>query len=289
MHKEFYSDQDIPVFIEGQIIHTLNFISAPQRETIPLHSHGSGCYEIHYVAQGRGRAVFSGQACELAAGTLYITGPYVEHAQVYSVQDPVWEYCLYLKLDKGKTFSQLAGLFEQTTFWSGRRQFWAEDILKALFRELERKDTGYKIQAEAYMKLLLISLIRKYKQNHPDKRASTPPSISSRASLIIEESFLYGYQTLTLETLSERLGLSQRQTERLLLGHYGKNFQQKKKEERMAASVIFLTDTTKSITEISHLLGYSTMEHFSAAFRTWYGISPLQYRKQKINPSQDTV
>ena len=64
MHKEFYSDQDIPVFIEGQIIHTLNFISAPQRETIPLHSHGSGCYEIHYVAQGRGRAVFSGQACE---------------------------------------------------------------------------------------------------------------------------------------------------------------------------------------------------------------------------------
>lgn len=180
MHKEFYSDQDIPVFIEGQIIHTLNFISAPQRETIPLHSHGSGCYEIHYVAQGRGRAVFSGQACELAAGTLYITGPYVEHAQVYSVQDPVWEYCLYLKLDKGKTFSQLAGLFEQTTFWSGRRQFWAEDILKALFRELERKDTGYKIQAEAYMKLLLISLIRKYKQNHPDKRASTPPSISSR-------------------------------------------------------------------------------------------------------------
>lgn len=114
------------------------------------------------------------------------------------------------KLDKGKTFSQLAGLFEQTTFWSGRRQFWAEDILKALFRELERKDTGYKIQAEAYMKLLLISLIRKYKQNHPDKRASTPPSISSRASLIIEESFLYGYQTLTLETLSERLGLSQR-------------------------------------------------------------------------------
>lgn len=138
MHKEFYFDQDIPIFIEGQIIHTLNFISAPQRETIPLHSHGSGCYEIHYVAQGRGRAVFSGQAFELAAGTLYITGPYVEHAHVYSVQDPVWEYCLYLKLEKGKTFSQLAGLFEQTTFWAGSRQLWAEDILKALFRELER-------------------------------------------------------------------------------------------------------------------------------------------------------
>ena len=49
---------------------------------------------------------------------------------------------------------------------------------------------------------------------------------------LIEESFLYGYRDLTLEELSSHLGLSPRQTERLLRSQYGKTFRQKKKRSK---------------------------------------------------------
>ena len=54
---------------------------------------------------------------------------------------------------------------------------------------------------------------------------------------------------------------------------------QKKAEARMSAAAILLTDTGKSITAIAEELGYSSIEHFSSAFKHYYHISPRQYRK----------
>lgn len=288
VNKEFYMNQDISFSIEERKFHTLNFIRACQRATIPHHSHGNGCYEIHYVVQGRGEAEISGKVWALEPGTLYVTGPHIEHAQRTSEKLPVWEYCIYLKLEESTSLDSLTCLFENIAFWIGYEQYQTEYILQELFSELENRDTGYKVQAETYLKQLLILLIRQYKQKLPSKSERVTEGIASRDSLIIEESFLYDYQTLTLDGLSRRLGLSQRQTERLLQKQFGKNFQKKKQEARMAAAAAFLTDTKESITEISQRLGYSTMEHFSSTFRSWFGMSPTQYRKQKMDDGIDT-
>ena len=99
-------------------------------------------------------------------------------------------------------------------------------------------------------------------------------------SIIIDEYFLYEYQSLSLDTLANKLRLSTRQTQRLLMDYYGKTFQQKKTEARMSVAAILLSDHTRSITSIAEDLGYSSIEHFSSAFRGFYHISPREYRKQ---------
>ena len=38
-----------------------------------------------------------------------------------------------------------------------------------------------------------------------------------------------------------------------------------------------------SIAEIANNCGYSTLEHFSYAFKKYFNISPLKYKKQKLN------
>ena len=96
---------------------------------------------------------------------------------------------------------------------------------------------------------------------------------------LIEESFLYGYRDLTLEELSSHLGLSPRQTERLLRSQYGKTFRQKKNEAKMSAACLLLEEGKHSITDISLSLGYSSVEHFSAAFRRYFGMSPRDWKK----------
>ena len=48
----------------------------------------------------------------------------------------------------------------------------------------------------------------------------------------------------------------------------------------MSAAAILLTDKSKNITSIAEELGYSSPEHFSSAFRGYYGTSPREYRKR---------
>ena len=42
----------------------------------------------------------------------------------------------------------------------------------------------------------------------------------------------------------------------------------------------YLEHSKKSIEEISLLVGYKTVDHFSRAFRQHYGMPPSQYRKE---------
>jgi AraC-like DNA-binding protein len=91
---------------------------------------------------------------------------------------------------------------------------------------------------------------------------------------------LYEYNTLTLEILSSRLGLSRRQTERLLKDQYGKTFQQKRTEARMSAATVLLRSSSQSISDISDQLGYSSVEHFSNAFRKYWDMGPRDFRSK---------
>ena len=43
-------------------------------------------------------------------------------------------------------------------------------------------------------------------------------------------------------------------------------------------AAVLLVETAASVTEIAMELGYSSAEHFSGAFRRFYGLSPRAYR-----------
>ena len=70
------------------------------------------------------------------------------------------------------------------------------------------------------------------------------------------------------------------QTQRILQQNFGKTFSQKLMEARMAAATQFLANTDLSVTAISERLGFSSIEHFSSAFRREMGLSPRRYRQR---------
>ena len=156
-----------------------------------------------------------------------------------------------------------------------------------IFEELQSRRTGCIFQVEALLRQLLVSLVRNYEdyENHEKNgrpKAAGLSAASDKTAFIIEEYFLYEYRDLSLEDLAARLGLGTRQTERLLQRQYGKTFLQKKAEARMSAAAILLSDPSRSITSVAEDLGYSSIEHFSSAFKNYYRISPRQYRKEGV-------
>lgn len=281
-----YRDLDISFMIGNTNFHALNFVYEQFRRTIPSHAHGNGSYEIHYIPEGYGRALIDGRCYEIVPGTLYVTGPHIEHAQTPIPEHPMCEYCIYLKTARRRSASgrasgenDLTKIFAETPFWFGQDSQMAGETILAVFAELKDRHTGWELQTEALLRQLFVKLVRSY-----EKAVSNDVPVRSRptdkASVIIEEYFLYQYRSLSLEDLAKRLGLSIRQTERLLQKQYGKTFLQKKTEARMSAAAMLLSNTECSITSVAGELGYSSIEHFSAAFHSYYGKSPRQYRKE---------
>lgn len=56
--------------------------------------------------------------------------------------------------------------------------------------------------------------------------------LNDRRFVLIEQAFLYT-PDLTLSELAEKIGVCERQTQRLLKKYYGKTFREKKKESKI--------------------------------------------------------
>ena len=272
---------DQPFFLEDASIYTMNILLASIESPLPAHSHGSGCYEIHYIPAGYGTLQVHGRTYSLSPGTLYVTGPHVEHAQLPLYPDPMQEYCIYFRIVRShKNPSPVLDAFCRRDFWLGGDDSGIYALLCRMFEELRESRMGYVLQVQLLLSQLILLLARSYEQ--PDALASPPAGRipSNKNTLILEECFLYEYSTLTLPNLANRLNLSQRQTQRLLKDYYGQTFQQKKKRAQLSAAVTLLQEDTLSITEIADRLGFSSPEHFANTFKKIFGISPSTYRKQ---------
>ena len=274
---------DICFSIDSIQIHVLSIIFERLTRILPSHSHGSGCYEIHFIPFGYGKLTANGQDFDLSPNTLYITGPHIEHTQASILSNPMQEYCIYLKIhhtSKRLPSSAIMDIFTSTPFWIGKDTQDVHALLKQLFYELEHRYTGYQNQITMLLSQLLIHIVRNYEYQPIPHDFPSRHNPAESTSVIIEEYFLYEYQSLSLSALAEKLNLSTRQTQRLLVAYYGKTFQQKKAEARMSAAAVFLADKSKSITSVAEDLGYSSIEHFSSSFKSYYHMTPREYRKQ---------
>lgn len=279
--RTIYSDLNLQFSVDNVSIQLLSIMFERFLRTIPSHSHGSGCYEIHYIPFGYGKLKVQGNYYDIIPNTLYVTGPHVEHAQTPIPDDPMQEYCIYIKINKSVRAKAPALLksFMAEPFWFGQDSQELHVLIKHLFWELENQRTGYQEQIKTLLSQIFIGIIRNYEQRKKPAHGRLQNAQVDNKSMIIEEYFLYEYKSLSLDELAGRLFLSPRQTQRLLLEYYGKTFQEKKAQARMSAAAILLGDKTNSISAISEALGYSSPEQFSTAFKKFYGMSPRDYRK----------
>jgi len=161
---------------------------------IPLHCHADNCYEVHYIAAGRGTVYVQNKPYALCPGSLFVTGPNLEHAQSPDRNDPMEEYCLFIKCDRQRGDKRMTSCydeFEQTSFWIGTdtQGFWP--VLQNLLRETIQKRTGYQEACEAIFKQMLILLVRNYQNAHAPAQLPTPHITKAEQQyLLIDELFL---------------------------------------------------------------------------------------------------
>ena len=275
--------------IENYLVTILKFSYEQLPKNMPMHAHSSNSYEIHYIPKGHGTLISENKSYDLHPGILCTTGPFVEHAQFIDRRDPVYEYCIYMKIEKvvsskvgkisKKKIKNALDLFLKYPFWYGEDNAGIETVLEKIRDEFEEPGYAVPVLLEALFTQFIVCILRNYDNVSMEFIKSDPIPVA-KTYILIEDSFLYEYATITMKELSKRLGLSIRQTSRVLSDYYGKNFIQMRTEARMAAAVAFLREGNFSISEISNRLGYSCVNHFHAAFKNFYHETIGNYKKK---------
>lgn len=87
-------------------------------------------------------------------------------------------------------------------------------------------------------------------------------------------------EAISVKTIAEALSISESYVSRIFSNTLGCSFPQYIHNLRMEHATILLKNTKKSCTQIAAESGFSTLRTFNRVFLQWFGITPLQYRKQ---------
>ena len=284
--QEFYSDEDYYFTVGNLMFHALAVSCAKFTMDIAAHSHSTNSCEIHYVVNGEGSVTLHGKTFPVAAEDIYITGPFVEHAQTFNSADPMEEFYIYLSFEKMNSQPEndisraICSIFMESDPGIHKAEEFLIPTAFQIAEECIRKNYAYTTIVSALLQQFVILCLRVYSKTLIN--TTTPPSSTETNYLIIENSFLFEYNTITLAALSKRMNLSPRQTERILQKYYYKNFQQKRMEAKMSAALFCLQTKNMKISEVAEQLGYSSVEHFSSSFKRYHGCSPSCYKKHLL-------
>lgn len=90
----------------------------------------------------------------------------------------------------------------------------------------------------------------------------------------------YNDEALTLRFLSRKLGYSEFHTTRKFKEITGMQFRDYLRNRKLAFTLKEVRDSNKSLLDIAFDYGFSSHEAFTRAFKSTYGITPSEYRKE---------
>jgi AraC family transcriptional regulator, carnitine catabolism transcriptional activator len=114
---------------------------------------------------------------------------------------------------------------------------------------------------------------------HSDPAAAQDPLVA-RARAIMQA---HVDEPLSCDTIAQQLGLSLRQLERRFKQQSGQTLHSEYMLVRVEKAHQYLQQTTLSVTEVSTLAGFTSVEYFSKVYRRVFGLLPSKDRRQSTD------
>ena len=267
-------DINIQIRLENCIIKIIGGNWGVFHKSFTKHMHSY--YELHYVSGGRGTLEMDEFNMTLSKGCFYLLPPRTNHEQWSDPKDCLEEYHIAFELlSKSETDTIWTEILSKGYYDSKQEEL--ESYFCNISIESNEKKYGYPEVIIQNIQSIFIILIRSF--IGLKKEISNPTfNLDDRRILIIDDSFLFNYESITLTSLSDQLKLSTRQTQRFIKDKYGVSFSTLKSQSRLHHAAMLLSTTTLSQEEICFQVGYNNISFFSRAFKEYYHMTPSRYR-----------
>ena len=239
-----------------------------------LHTHT--CTEIFYVVGGMGKFQIEELTLSVSVDDMVIVNPNVEHTEVSFNASPL-EYIVMgvegLEFAAGESgddryrLVNCGGGREDTLYY-----------LRALLAEIENKAIGYDLVCQDLLEVLVVRLMRRTDFSLAPAASGTRTSKECAAVRRYIDSHFK--ESLSLDVLAEVAHVNKYYLVHTFSKEYGISPINYLISRRIAESKQLLSDTDHSLSQISHMLGFSSPSYFSQSFRKLEGISPMEYRRQ---------
>ena len=268
----FKSNDSIKFMMAKIFLHMAEFSYQEIKEPTISMSYGAKVLIINYIDFGSGKVIINDKEYIVKENCYFVIAEFTK-CQIIPDSE-LHYYSVYYEVDKTTAF-------EKYLYLLNNNYVGIEPILNYPFsvikNELQNKKFAYNEIVVSMFKTIIVNILRN--ENTIGERLSHWDLNTHQFE--IDKIISNEFQTITIEELAKRLYLSVRELQRYLNDNYKKTFITLKNEARMSFASNKLIYSDLSITEISELVGYSSIEHFSNAFKKYYGISPLKYRKSK--------
>jgi len=252
----------------------LNVASAKYSGDWKCVPHTHECMELFYIFGGTGLFLIEDQEYPVKVNDIIIINPDVPHAEV-NINSQSLEYIVLgiegIQLAAGKHSNGHFCILDhyESTEISG--------CLWNILREMEQKGTGFEDVCQAYMEILVIRLMRNTDLSVPMESQITGGNRQCAAvKRYIDQHFK---ESLSLEQLADKAHMNKYYLAHTFKQEYGVSPINYMITRRIVESKYLLAETDLSLSQIAHLLGFSSPSYFSQAFRKTQGVSPIEYRK----------
>ena len=261
--------------------------SAPD---VDFHDHDF--LELTYVLQGKASHTFGEETSTIGQGDYFIVDFGVRHRYKQIGQTPfIVINCLFLPrlidetLDRCRSFQELAenylikfnyrNLSDRPT----RPIYHDSDgkigrLIKALSREYNEKRPGHQEMMRCQLIEILIDTMRKL-------LLPAEPGSNDLVQYIIEQVERRFMEPLSLSELSQKCCYSLAYVSKRFKEETGLTFRNYLQRVRIREGCRLLANTSKKVTEIAELVGYSDPKFFNEVFKNHMGVTPREFKKTK--------
>ena len=259
------------------------------------------CFTVVILLKGTCELVFGDAPLSLSTGGIVILPPHTPHT-VNAAPDA---YAAAVHMRSSTFDAQFGGLmtgtdvmsvfFRESLYGAGEpnylqmtARFELPDTLTLLYslvRECTAKTPLANLCAICWLKLFLVCVYRSHSESVTVLRSARDEATRADCGAILSY-IQQNYRTVRLSTLAKTFHYNETYLSRMLQNYMGMSFTDIVRGIKMTRAEEYLTNSNLRVHEISDLIGYDSVDHFSRTFKATHDMSPQAYRRAAVRRGQ---
>ncbi len=238
--------------------------------------HAHGYTELFYIVGGDGQFRIDNDLFPVRANQLVVVNPNIVHTEVSYEAHPLEYIVVGIEGTELSAPDNGDNRFCIFSFPEANQALWC---MQNILRERQNRELEYETLCQAYMDILIVQIMRCARLSVA--HAATGQRLNRQCSIIRHYIDTHYKERLTLDQLADQANANKHYLAHAFKKEYGTSPINYMISCRVREGKRLLLETDYSLTQIAHILGFSSASYFSQTFRRVEGMSPKEYRKVK--------
>ena len=269
-HSLRFSPEDT----DSQDVTLLNASSSRYEGDWPSIPHSHAFTELFYVRDGRGEFLLEDKIYPISKDDLIIVNPHINHTEISKETPPLSYFTVGVE---GVCFS-FNDQKEYRIFNCRKKEADLLFYFNSLFQELDKQSEGYEKICNYLLHILILQLQRITDSPFELITAQHPSKECAYIKRYLDSNYS---ENITLDHLSALSHLNKYYLSHEFTKYYGISPINYLNRKRIDVCKELLENTDYGISDIAHLVGFSSQSYLSQSFRKSCGMTAGTYRKLK--------